>query len=94
MSNSTCATVGVATPTGRFKFRYRGSEYASNSVHVLKSATTSFAIYRHQAKIFVVLSDGPVGYISKIFKISGGWSQFYCRAKVDLSAELTVTLAA
>ena len=27
---------------------------------VLKSSTTSFAIYRHQTKIFVVLADGLV----------------------------------
>lgn len=27
---------------------------------VLKSLTTSFAIYRYQAEIFSVLSDGPL----------------------------------
>jgi hypothetical protein len=34
---------------------------------VLKSSTTSFAIYRHQAKIFVVPADGLVSIAAKEF---------------------------
>jgi catechol 2,3-dioxygenase-like lactoylglutathione lyase family enzyme len=34
-----------------------------------ESLTTSFAIYRQQAKIFVVPADGPVGIAAKICSI-------------------------
>jgi hypothetical protein len=36
---------------------------------VLKSFTTSFAIYRHQAEIFVVLADGLEDIAAKKFSM-------------------------
>jgi hypothetical protein len=36
---------------------------------VLKSSMMSFAIYRHQAKIFVVLSDGPIEVAAVKFSV-------------------------
>jgi hypothetical protein len=36
---------------------------------VLKLSTTPFAIYRHQAKIFIVPSDGPIEMAAERFFI-------------------------